>query len=55
MPGGIHHIEVASGGDTQHLHRYGRALEQLTERVTYDMGAGTYKAMNISPNIQEAR
>ena len=55
MPDAIHHIEVASGDDTQHLHLYGLALEQLTERVTYDMGAGTYKAMNISPNIQEAR
>lgn len=55
MPDDIHHIETGEAGDTLHLHLYGLGLEQLSERVAYDVNAGTYKTMNVSPHILEAR
>ena len=34
---------------------YGRALDHLPNRVTFNMAEGTYKVFPASPNIQEAR
>ena len=55
MPDDIHSIHPRNQAPSLHLHCYGRALEHLPERVTYNMEEGTYKVFPASPNIVEAR
>ncbi|HKI98599.1 MAG TPA: hypothetical protein VKB51_09025 [bacterium] len=55
MPEDIHHIETHGEDVTLHLHMYGLALDQLHERVRYNVEQGTYKVFGASQNIQDAR
>lgn len=52
MPEDIHHIETYGKTPTMHLHMYGLALDQLTERVVYDMDEGTYSLFTSKQNIR---
>jgi predicted metal-dependent enzyme (double-stranded beta helix superfamily) len=47
MPEDIHHIEVRGDEVIRHLHFYGRPLETLSERKSFDTGEGTYRIMDI--------
>ena len=51
MPDDIHHIETGSDRRTLHFHMYGLSLEHLTNRVMYDLEAGTCRPMSSNPNI----
>lgn len=47
MPDDIHHVEILGDTPIRHLHFYGRPLENLTERLTFDPAAGTCEIMQI--------
>lgn len=47
MPNDIHAIANNSQEITRHLHFYGRALEVLTDRITFDAAAGTCERMAL--------
>ena len=55
MPEDIHSIHNHSGRPNRHLHIYGLSLEHLSNRVRYDMKAGTYKVFPAPSHIVEAR
>ncbi len=54
MPDDIHSIHIEGDDQTVHLHMYGLALEQLSERVMYNTQAGTYKVFPAGQNIRWA-
>lgn len=47
LPDDIHSVDIVGDRPIRHLHLYGRALEVLSERVTYDLAAKTVKPMPI--------
>ncbi len=47
MPDDIHHVEIVGNQAIRHLHLYGRPLESLDERLSFDMAAGTCRAMDL--------
>jgi predicted metal-dependent enzyme (double-stranded beta helix superfamily) len=43
----IHSVEIRGTKPIRHLHMYGKALETLTERLTFDVESETCKPMSI--------
>ena len=52
MPEDIHSIHVQGDHRTFHLHMYGRRLQDLKERLQYDLQTGEYKHFPPNPNIR---
>ncbi|MDQ0138543.1 cysteine dioxygenase family protein [Cupriavidus necator] len=47
LPDDIHAVEIRGDAVIRHLHMYGRSLETLTERLTFDLETGRCKVMNM--------
>ena len=53
MPDDIHSIHQEGPSLNLHLHMYGRALTELTERVQYDTQNGTYQVYPPTPSVEK--
>ena len=47
LPDDIHNFEVRGDQIIRHLHFYGRPLETLSERLSFDLEEGTCKIMDV--------
>lgn len=47
MPDDIHAVAIEGNDVIRHLHLYGRALETLVDRITFDLATNTCARMNI--------
>lgn len=54
MPDDIHSVEIGGTSPIRHLHFYGRALETLSERVTFDPEARVCRIMEMSVPTRRA-
>ena len=53
LPEDIHSIHCLVEQPTLNFHLYGRSIEHLPERKSFDMAAGTYKHFPANPNIHK--
>ena len=54
MPDDIHAVQIQDSDTIRHLHMYGLALEELHDRVMFDLNAHTYKKMTMAIPSQRA-
>lgn len=54
MPEDIHHVQIVGNQAIRHLHLYGRPLEMLDERLSFDIEAGTCKVMDLGVKTRKA-
>lgn len=47
LPDDIHAVEIRGDAIIRHLHMYGRSLETLTDRLTFDLETGRCQVMNV--------
>jgi rhodanese-related sulfurtransferase/predicted metal-dependent enzyme (double-stranded beta helix superfamily) len=56
LPNDFHTIEVTGADNSLHLHVYGRSLEQLPGRITFEgPSGGKFRAFPANPNITSPR